>query len=491
MKKEQFRRLSLSLAEKQEDCKTRKKLDPFYRLLLVKPLWIITSALAGYTSVAARSRRLLLGVFTTLLWRWPADHRVMASPSPESLKRPFQLETDFIFWPLALRCLVAEAAAEPMERRAEGEERGQRRGGDGEVEVGAAARKERGLPRTTAAPLLCCCCCCLCCPQRKRFREKLLVLLVEEKAREERRRSGDDDEERARAARDDEGDRQAAATADVAADLPAPHAAAPAALLLLLLLLLPLPPSLASAESAEATLNPRICDLVRERTRCQLPREEKRREFERVIEISIDFRPRPPSSFPGRGKGRRAREGAFFLFFRKMPMPCERKPRRPSNNSRERNKTLPRHKRNTIILSSLFFFFHSQEIVRRPPRRVGLAPPRRRLKLQEARPEPLPDLHDRREVAAPVAVVGRAEHGHDRLVVAPVVALHHELVRARDEREAVGVVELLRDVGAKGVPGLSDFFLFLFFFFEREREREEREKRKKKGQSELVEKSGG
>lgn len=103
------------------------------------------------------------------------------------------------------------------------------------------------------------------------------------------------------------------------------------------------------------------------------------------------------------------------------------------------------------------FFSSSQKVVWRPPRRVGLAPPRRRLKLQEARPEPLPDLHDRGQVPAPVAVVGRREHRHDGLVVAPVVALHHELVRARDEREAVGVVELLGDVRAEGVPGL---FLF-------------------------------
>ena len=45
--------------------------------------------------------------------------------------------------------------------------------------------------------------------------------------------------------------------------------------------------------------------------------------------------------------------------------------------------------------------------------------------------------------------------------MAPVVALHHELVRARDEGEAVGVVELLGDVRAEGVPGLLFLFLWI------------------------------
>lgn len=55
----------------------------------------------------------------------------------------------------------------------------------------------------------------------------------------------------------------------------------------------------------------------------------------------------------------------------------------------------------------------------------------------------------------PVAVVGGREDGDHVLLVAPVVALHHKLVRARHQREAIGVVELLADVLAKGVACAS------------------------------------
>ena len=54
-------------------------------------------------------------------------------------------------------------------------------------------------------------------------------------------------------------------------------------------------------------------------------------------------------------------------------------------------------------------------------------------------------------LTAAVAVVGCAEDGDDVLVVAPVVALHHQLVGASHQVELVGVVELLRDVLAEGV----------------------------------------
>jgi hypothetical protein len=49
-------------------------------------------------------------------------------------------------------------------------------------------------------------------------------------------------------------------------------------------------------------------------------------------------------------------------------------------------------------------------------------------------------------LTASVAVVWRTEYGDHVLVVAPVVALHHELVRAADQVKPVGVVELLADV---------------------------------------------
>ncbi len=49
----------------------------------------------------------------------------------------------------------------------------------------------------------------------------------------------------------------------------------------------------------------------------------------------------------------------------------------------------------------------------------------------------------RRRTAA-VAVVGRGEDGDHVLLVAPIVALHHQLVRPRHQVQPVGVVELHR-----------------------------------------------
>lgn len=65
--------------------------------------------------------------------------------------------------------------------------------------------------------------------------------------------------------------------------------------------------------------------------------------------------------------------------------------------------------------------------------------------------ESIVELHDRRLVAAPVAVVGGAEDGHHVPVVAPVVAFHDQLMGARDERQPIGVVERLRDVLAERI----------------------------------------
>ena len=65
------------------------------------------------------------------------------------------------------------------------------------------------------------------------------------------------------------------------------------------------------------------------------------------------------------------------------------------------------------------------------------------------------ELHERGLVAAAVAVVGRAEDGDDVLVVRPVVALHDQLVGARNERQPVAVVEALGDVHAKREPGAA------------------------------------
>lgn len=58
----------------------------------------------------------------------------------------------------------------------------------------------------------------------------------------------------------------------------------------------------------------------------------------------------------------------------------------------------------------------------------------------------LVDLHYRRLVPAPVAIIRRREDGHHVPVLAPVVALHHQLVRSRHERQAIVVVKGLADV---------------------------------------------
>ena len=56
---------------------------------------------------------------------------------------------------------------------------------------------------------------------------------------------------------------------------------------------------------------------------------------------------------------------------------------------------------------------------------------------------------------ASVAVVGRGEDSDGVLLVRPGVALHDELVRTRDQVEAVGVVELLAYVLPESVSGAA------------------------------------
>mmetsp|Transcript_123539 Transcript_123539/g.360766 ORF Transcript_123539/g.360766 Transcript_123539/m.360766 type:complete len:214 (-) Transcript_123539:283-924(-) len=67
----------------------------------------------------------------------------------------------------------------------------------------------------------------------------------------------------------------------------------------------------------------------------------------------------------------------------------------------------------------------------------------------------LVDLHDSGLVTAAVAIVWSGENRHDVSVMAPVVALHHKLVCPRNELQAIGMVELLRDVLAEGVAGTA------------------------------------
>mmetsp|Transcript_17003 Transcript_17003/g.38268 ORF Transcript_17003/g.38268 Transcript_17003/m.38268 type:complete len:277 (-) Transcript_17003:283-1113(-) len=95
-----------------------------------------------------------------------------------------------------------------------------------------------------------------------------------------------------------------------------------------------------------------------------------------------------------------------------------------------------------------------QKIVRRPPGRfVWLPSPRRGIELQKALLQMLVDLHDRRLVPAPVAVVGRAEYGDDVHLVYPVVPVHHQLMRPADQTQPVPMVVLLADVLSEGEPG--------------------------------------
>ncbi len=54
-----------------------------------------------------------------------------------------------------------------------------------------------------------------------------------------------------------------------------------------------------------------------------------------------------------------------------------------------------------------------------------------------------------------VAVVGCAEDGDDILVMAPVVALHDQLMRSRHQSQTICMVELLRYVLAKCVACAS------------------------------------
>mmetsp|Transcript_1685 Transcript_1685/g.4987 ORF Transcript_1685/g.4987 Transcript_1685/m.4987 type:complete len:273 (+) Transcript_1685:109-927(+) len=76
---------------------------------------------------------------------------------------------------------------------------------------------------------------------------------------------------------------------------------------------------------------------------------------------------------------------------------------------------------------------------------------RRRVELQERVLQVLVDLHHGGLVAAAVAVVRGGEDRDDVTVMAPIVALHHQLMRPGDQLQPVGVVELLRDVLAEGV----------------------------------------
>ena len=80
---------------------------------------------------------------------------------------------------------------------------------------------------------------------------------------------------------------------------------------------------------------------------------------------------------------------------------------------------------------------------------------RRWVELKEIILHELVDLHYGGLVTAAVAVVRCGEDRHDIALVSPVVAVHDQLMSARNPRQVIGVVELLRDVLAEAIAGTT------------------------------------
>ena len=90
------------------------------------------------------------------------------------------------------------------------------------------------------------------------------------------------------------------------------------------------------------------------------------------------------------------------------------------------------------------YFKHlSQEIVRGSSRDVRLASARGRIKYKEIVVHVFVYLHDACLVGTAIAVVRCREYGNDVLIMTPVEAVHHELVRARYQFQVIDMVELL------------------------------------------------
>jgi hypothetical protein len=64
----------------------------------------------------------------------------------------------------------------------------------------------------------------------------------------------------------------------------------------------------------------------------------------------------------------------------------------------------------------------------------------------------LVDLHDCSLIPASITVVWSRKNGDHILVVAPIVALHDQLMCAGHQCQTIVVIELLRNVLAKRVP---------------------------------------
>lgn len=79
----------------------------------------------------------------------------------------------------------------------------------------------------------------------------------------------------------------------------------------------------------------------------------------------------------------------------------------------------------------------------------------RRIKLQESPVHELVDLQNGCFVSAPVAIVWSREHRHDILLVAPVEAVHDQLVCTADKFQAIRLVKLFANILAERVASAS------------------------------------
>ena len=80
---------------------------------------------------------------------------------------------------------------------------------------------------------------------------------------------------------------------------------------------------------------------------------------------------------------------------------------------------------------------------------------RRWVELKEIILHELVDFHYGGLVAAPIAVVRGGEDGDNVALMRPVVAVHDELMGARDSSQVVRVVELLANVLSEAVAGAT------------------------------------
>merc|ERR1712032_652326 len=97
----------------------------------------------------------------------------------------------------------------------------------------------------------------------------------------------------------------------------------------------------------------------------------------------------------------------------------------------------------------------SKEIVHNRLPGVRFAASGCRVELHECVVHGLVDLHDRGLVATTVAIVWGGEDRHHLPVMTPIVTFHDQLMRPRDECEAIRCIEFFGDVLSEGVPSAA------------------------------------